>query len=105
MEKLKSIYASSYSASLAIIVVTFMTLYAELSPSFKSWLAEFTGHHWVTKSLITVLAYILFFVVFRFMKKIVNESNTKMSVFILLICSILGFVTILGFYVYEFLAH
>ena len=103
MDKLKSIYASAYSATITIIVVVGVTIGAELSASFKAWLTSFTGHHWITKSWISLIAFILFFVLFKISKKSVNEMQTKTALSILQIFIVLGFVVILGFYIYEFL--
>ncbi len=104
MGTLKSIYASAYSAALTIIIVVGMTIGADLSPSFKTWLTGFTGHHWVTKSWVSVLSFLVFFFLIRFARKLVNEFQTKRSLITLEITAILGFIAILGFYVYEFLA-
>jgi predicted Co/Zn/Cd cation transporter (cation efflux family) len=105
MNKLRSIYASAYSAAVTIATVTAMTIGAELSAPFKSWLTGFTGHHWVTKSWISVFVFILFFGIFRLAGKAANESQTKKALFVLETFAILGFLTILGFYAYEFLSH
>ena len=102
MDKLKSIYASAYSTIITIAVVVGLTIGAELSAPFKAWLATFTGHHWVTKSWISIIAFVLFFVIFKFAKKSVNESQTRTALTVLQIFIILGFIAILGFYMYEF---
>ena len=105
MDKLKSIYASAYSAALTIITVVAITIGAELSVPFKNWLAGFTGHHWVTKSWISLLVFILFFGIFKFRKTSADESRTKRALLALQVFAVLGFIAILGFYIYEFLAH
>ena len=105
MDKLKSIYASAYSAATTIVVVVAITISAELSVPFKDWLKGFTGHHWVTKSWISILVFVLLFCIIRFTGKPVNESQTKKALVTLQIFSILGFLAIIGFYVYEFFAH
>ncbi len=105
MDKLKPIRASAYSATITIVVVVAMTIGAELSVPFKNWLAGFTGHHWVTKSWISALVFVLFFCAFRFVGKSVNASQTRKSLNVLQIVTSLGFLSILGFYIYEFFAH
>ncbi|OGF68945.1 hypothetical protein A3H65_00565 [Candidatus Giovannonibacteria bacterium RIFCSPLOWO2_02_FULL_45_14] len=105
MDKLRSIYASACSATVTIIAVVAMTIGAELSPAFKNWLAGFTGHHWVTKSWISILVFALLFCVIRFAGKSASESQTKRALITLEIATALGFLAILGFYVYEFFAH
>lgn len=105
MDKLKSIYASAYSASITIVAVVMMTIGAELSVSFKNWLAQLTGHHWVTKSWASLLIFILLFLIFRFTGTSVDMRQTEKKLFMLEVVAILGFIAILGFYVYEFFIH
>jgi len=104
MDKLKSIYASAYSAAITIAAIVAMTIGAELSASFKNLLTALTGHHWISKSLISILVFILFFGVIQYSRKSVNESRTRKALSVLVIFTIVGFLAILGFYVYEFLA-
>ncbi|OGF74120.1 hypothetical protein A2W48_02190 [Candidatus Giovannonibacteria bacterium RIFCSPHIGHO2_12_44_12] len=105
MDKLKSIYASACSAIATIIAVVAMTIGAELSPEFKNTLAGFTGHHWVTKSWVTIILFVLLFYVFRLIGKSASDSQTKKALFALGVIAILGFLAILGFYTYEFVAR
>ncbi|MEK7651756.1 MAG: hypothetical protein AAB351_00910 [Patescibacteria group bacterium] len=105
MNKLSSIYSSAYSATISIILTVVITLGAELSPSFKTWLAGFTGHHWVTKSWISILVFIVFFLFFKLTSKRVDASKTKRSICTLEASIVLGAIIILGFYIYEFLKH
>ena len=103
MDKLKSIYASAYSAVITIVTVVAITTLGELSVPFKNWLTGFTGHHWVTKSWISLLVFAVCFCVFRITKKTVSASQTSKALFALEAITILGFLAILGFYVYEFI--
>lgn len=105
MDKLKPIWASAYSATITIIVVVAMTIGAELSVPFKNWLVGFSGHHWVTKSWISAIVFVVFFCAFRFLGKPVGESQTKKALIVLQAVSVLGFLAILGFYTYEYFAH
>lgn len=102
MDKLKSIYASAYSSVITIVIVVGLTIGAELSAPFKTWLAGFTGHHWVTKSWISIIVFVLFFIIFKLIKRPTSESQTRIALTILQIFIFLGFAAILGFYTYEF---
>ena len=102
MDKLKSIYASAWSSTLTIIVVVGITVGGELSFSFKDWLTAFTGHHWITKSWLSVISFVVFFLLFKIFKQSADEKQTKTALNILQIFIILGFIAILGFYFYEF---
>lgn len=59
MNKPKLIIASAYAAILNTIVVVSITMWAELSPELKQWLTNFSGHHWTTKSIFSLLVYAL----------------------------------------------
>jgi len=105
MDKLKSIYASAYSAAITIAVVTAVTIGTELSVPFKTWLAGFTGHHWVTKSWMSLIVFVLFYGIFRITSKSAADIETRKALLVLEITAIAGFFIILGFYMYEFSAH
>lgn len=102
MDKLKSIYASAYSACITIVVVCALTISGDLNAAFKTWLASFTGHHWVTKSWVSMILFAVIFLVIRLIAKNPNEAQTKTSIVTLEIVSILGFVSLVVFYFYEF---
>ena len=105
MDKLKSIYASAYSATVTVAVIAAVTIGAELSADFKTWLAGFTGHHWITKSLLTLIVFGVFYGLFRLLGKSASEIRTQRALIMLQAFIILGFLVILGFYIYEFFFH
>lgn len=102
MEKLKTIYASAYAATISVIVTTVVTLAAELSHDFKTRLAGFTGHHWVTKSWLVIIVFALSFIFVRSVTKSPDPARTRLLLSILALAIILGSLVILGFYGYEF---
>ena len=103
MDKLKSIYAAVVSARIAIVLVVVLTIWAELSADFKTWLTDLTGHHWVTKSWATILVFALLFCLFRFTGPQIEPDRLKKTTGWLITLAIAGFLIILGFYIYEFL--
>ena len=102
MNYLRSIYASAYSATVSIVITVILTLATEFSALFKEWLKSFTDHHWVTKSWVSILSFVLFYFVFRFLNKAPDSQKTQKSLVVLEWALILGFIIILGFFVYEF---
>lgn len=104
MDKLKSIYASAYSAAVTILTVVAVTIGAELSSPFKNWLAQLTGHHWITKSWVVLIVFILTYGILQAFAKSPTALQTKKALSTLVVVSILGFFALLGFYIYEFLA-
>jgi len=104
MNKLKAIYVSAHSAVASIVVTVFLTIFSELSAPFKSWLAGFTGHHWVTKSWVSLIVFVLMYTIFSVACKTVNGAQTRKALVLLEVVVILGFLAILGFFAFEFLA-
>lgn len=102
MDQLKSIYASCYSATVTILTVVAVTVSAELFIPFKNWLATLTGHHWVTKSWLVLIVFSLIYWVLRTLKNSPTAVQTRKALFTLVVVSLLGFLAILGFYIYEF---
>ena len=89
-----------YSAIGAVWLVVAMTLGAELSAPFKALLAKLTEHHWISKSLIATLV----FVIFYFMLKKSDDSRGMLgSVLFLIVSIVLGGLAIFGFYLWHFL--
>lgn len=103
MNKLKLVYVSACSAAVTIAAVVAMTIGAEISAPFKSWLAGLTGHHWVTKSWASIVIFALFFYAFQSANKNISASEARKALVVLELFSILGFLAVLGFYLYEFL--
>ncbi|HEY4518067.1 MAG TPA: hypothetical protein VJG48_00395 [Candidatus Paceibacterota bacterium] len=103
MDKLKSIYASAYSACASIVVTIILTVTVEFSPVFKTWLAAFTGHHWESKSWASIIIFAIFFLIFSATSGPVNPAQTRRALTTLQICVILGFIVLLAFFIYEFI--
>ena len=56
------------------ILVMLMTIFSEMNSGFKGFLKGLTGHHWVTKSVIT---FVFFFGVYFLLKN--SKNNLKIS--------------------------
>ncbi len=98
MNKPRLIIASAYAAILTIIFVVVITIWAEMAAPLKDWLKAFSGHHWTSKSILSILLYLsattLFYLVFR---KVEGEKIRK-AISILLAAVVLGVVAITAFY-------
>ncbi len=96
MNKIRSI---GFATIFTIVCVTAITLYAELSESFKNILKSITGHHWITKSIFSV---VLFFGIYFFSKisdeKIDILREVKKIIWITLFCSLALFFFFLWHY-------
>ncbi|MEK6839499.1 MAG: hypothetical protein AABX72_01035 [Nanoarchaeota archaeon] len=93
----QSVKSHIYAAIVAVIAITFMTIYAEMNETFKNWLKETFFHHWVGKG---VLALILFFIVAHIIK-IKTKRETISLINILIVSTIICSLLILGFFVWE----
>lgn len=58
MNNLKLIFASASAAILSIAFSVTITIWAEFSAPLKDWLKNFSGHHWTSKSIFSLLLYV-----------------------------------------------
>ena len=56
---MKNVRALSISSIVSIAFTTVITILAEMVKPLKDGLAAMTGHHWVTKSIIGMLLFII----------------------------------------------
>lgn len=98
---MENIRARSISTILTIILIVIMTIYAELSKAFKEFLVSLTGHHWISKGVISL---IFFMVAYFILAKYLKEKDIKKDAILVAIFTILGSLTIFIFYIYEFFA-
>ena len=59
MGKIRLVYASSIASLINAIFVTAVTIAAELNTPLKDWLKELSGHHWTSKSILSIALYII----------------------------------------------
>ena len=100
----KQIHAMSkgYLAALTFIVVA--TVLAELNAGFKSFLATTFSHHWVGKSILSIILFVLVYYYYS-----THKGNANMHVDAIrmskqtIIFTLLGALIIFAFYVWEFI--
>lgn len=103
MTTLLNLYASAHAATVSVIFITLVTVYAELSPEFKTWLASLTGHHWISKSWLVLLAFVAFFLVFRLAKSSADDAALRRAVRVLfLVIAVASFILLAFFYIEYF---
>ncbi len=97
---MKNLRVLSISAISTFILIVFLTIYSELNEAFKNMLASIFGHHWIAKS---VLSLIFFFLVYLILKNIIKEGkNINKQINLVVITAIIGCLAIFLFFVYEF---
>ncbi len=82
-----------------IWAIVAMTLASELSPSFKNFLVSTAGHHWIAKSVFSVLIFILIYLSFIKSKE---PRNVLKSVAVVFASVILGGLVIFSFFVWQY---
>jgi len=92
--------ALSYAAIGVIWLIVGMTIWSEQSESFKTLLASIAGHHWVGKSIVSVVAFVLLYMLVRRMR----ESRNALTLMLLASASAAaGGIVIFSFYVGHYL--
>jgi len=100
----KLIYSSAISASVSIIAITVITIWAELTPGLKDFLKSLSGHHWVTKSLAVVILFPLVLgITYAFSRGETADSAVRRSLWTLIVSTVAGPIAILGFFLWHFL--
>ena len=87
------------SAILTIVVIVLLTVCGELDAGFKGWLTKTFSHHWIGKSIISTLVFLVsvpVFYVFR-LKKI----STIFLIWLLIAVANLSFGALLAFFFFE----
>ena len=87
------------SAALTIVAVVFLTVFGELNPEFKAWLTQTFFHHWIGKSIISVLVFLVFIPIFYLLR--LKQISTAVLVWILVAVANLSFGVLLAFFFFE----
>jgi len=98
MNKLKLIISSAYAAILTIVFVAVITIWAELSAPLKDWLKNFSGHHWTSKSIFSVLLYAAATAVLYRGFRSPSEDTLRKALVYILISTAFGIIILAAFY-------
>ena len=98
MTKLRLVFASALAAVITTVFVVVITILAELSAPLKDWLKNFSGHHWTSKSIFSVLLYAVANVILYFVFRGSNDIRIRNTLVFLLISIALGTIIIMAFY-------
>ena len=94
---------SATSAILSAVYVVVVTIWSENSAALKGWLTDFSGHHWVSKSIVSLAIYFGGLLLFYFLPKKIGDDTIKKYLKALLLTTFLGAVIIFVFYVGHYL--
>lgn len=98
MNKLKLIKASVLSAIVTSIFVVVITIWADLNAPLKDWLKSVSGHHWTTKSIFSVLIFVLFIAVWYLLIKKADAGSVARAIKWLIFVVVAGVLAISFFY-------
>lgn len=98
MQKPRLILASSYAALITIAFVVLITIWAELAAPLKDWLRTLSGHHWVSKSIFSILLYAVGTGVLYAIFHEPNDKNLRKAFMLLFAAVLLGVIMLTAFY-------
>ena len=84
------------AAALTIALIAVATIGGELSGSFKQLLSSIGGHHWIGKSVLSVVFFGLLYLVFS---KVSDDNLSLRDTGVLIVTVLISGLAILGFYV------
>ncbi|RMD67920.1 hypothetical protein D6817_00165 [Candidatus Pacearchaeota archaeon] len=92
-----NVRAGSIAGSVSAVGVALMTILSEESQAFKSFLTGLTGHHWVSKSIITL---VLFFGIYAISARTKDNEGFWKETLAFAIITIISALAIFGFYLF-----
>ncbi|MEK7122122.1 MAG: hypothetical protein AAB807_00945 [Patescibacteria group bacterium] len=99
MNKPRLIFSSACAAIITIAFIVIITIWAELSAPLKDWLKNFSGHHWTSKSILSVLSFAVVAAIFYFLSGQPSDNRLKKTLEFLLIAAAFGIVIITAFFI------
>ncbi len=100
------IKALAHATSWTIVLVAVLTIWSELSPTFKDWLAGIAGHHWVTKGIFSIIFFALVYGFGSYLgpKMCPGELDVKKAGLWVVASTVISGLAIFMFYIWHFFA-
>lgn len=95
-----NIKALTIAAVSVIWLIVAMTLGTEVSESFKTLIAKVGGHHWIGKSIISFVSFVLVYLLF---KRTGEPKNVLTNTLLVVGSVVLGGLIIFLFFLWHFL--
>ena len=74
---MKNIKAISISGMATTVVITLLTIIGEIAHPLKDVLAAMTGNHWVSKSIIGMVLFLVLMLILGYTTKADNKNSAK----------------------------
>ena len=87
------------SAILTIVVIVLLTVCGELDAGFKGWLTQTFSHHWIGKSIISTLVFLVSMPIFYVLR--LKKISTTTLIWLLVAVANLSFGALLAFFFFE----
>ena len=87
------------SAILTIVVIVLLTVCGELDAGFKGWLTQTFSHHWIGKSIISTLVFLVSMPIFYVLR--LKKISTIFLIWLLVAVANLSFGVLLAFFFFE----
>jgi hypothetical protein len=102
MNRLKLIYSAGVAAISSIAFTVAITIAAEQSAPLKNQLKAISGHHWTTKSIISILVYLT--VMFLIYAMSMNPTPRRLNriLYSVSASALIGYVVLLVFYLTHY---
>jgi hypothetical protein len=100
----KEIHATAKASIAAFIFIAVSTILSEISADFKSLLVRFFTHHWIAKSVLSVVVFALVYYYYSTRKGNPNQHVDAMAMAKqVAIAAILAGLVIFGFFLWDVL--
>lgn len=93
--------SASLSASLTILGVTVLTILAELQPAVKVWLTSTFTHHWLGKSILALVFFLVVWIICRLVPMRREEQDIPAYVNLLTGTSLICALALIGFFIWH----
>lgn len=101
----RHLVASTGAAITSIVFVVVVTIVGELSPEFKALLKGLTSHHWITKSIGSLVVYAVAYPIVYATHRNPTDRSVAGHLWALFVVTLLGIATLTLFFIQHFLAE
>jgi hypothetical protein len=102
MEKeLKIVQGFIFAAILAVIFITVITVVTDLYPPLKDWLKVIFTHHWIGKSVVSFVIFLVVGAIASFFARVASIEKITKQLYFLFWSSVAGSAIISFFFLWE----
>ncbi len=95
------IFGSTIGSIFSIVVISVLTIMADLEPKLKDWLKETFAHHWVGKGILALIVFVVVTIAVSAIAKKISEEKIVIAVKVLGIVTILSALVLIAFFLFE----